>query len=399
MPTLPDPARIRLPLLAGAVAVLLAAGLVGTATVTPDAATLAPPATATTGGPAPVSGDEALRAEVARLQAYVTKTRGLAFDGPVPVVLLDDEAFKARVTEGADEDAEALEDLEQVLQALALIEDDDDIAAAVTTVLAEGTVGFYDPETNELVVRGSALTPGFRQVAVHELTHAAQDQRFDLHRPALDEADDERGLGFQALIEGDATRIDEAYLETLSAADRRRAEEENGGGDADFGSVPDVVLQLFSFPYAIGPAFVEAVVEAGGQARLDAAFQAPPTTSEQLLHPDRFLAGEAAKAVAEPAADAEVFDRGSLGELGILLLLQDVVDERQVVTAAEGWGGDRYVAWDAGGGRTCVRVAFVMDTDRDADELLTALRRWVADVGDAKVERAPGGPITFTTCG
>ena len=76
-----------------------------------------------------------------------------------------------------------------------------------------GVVGFYDPETDELVVRGAALTPYVRTTIAHELVHALDDQHLDLDRPEYDEADDEIGFGFSSVVEGNARRVENAYRE------------------------------------------------------------------------------------------------------------------------------------------------------------------------------------------
>jgi hypothetical protein len=233
-------------------------------------------------------------------------------------------------------------------------------------------------------------------VLAHELTHALQDQYFDLDRPELDKRNDETAQAFTGLVEGDAVRIQDRYVGSLSAADQGAVarEEQSFAGDAP--NVPPVLLSLLAFPYRTGPPLVQSVLEAGGQSRLDAAFAAPPTTSEQLLHPQRFLAGDEAKPVTAPAAGGRVFDRGVWGELGYLLLLAPDLGAASASRASGGWGGDRYVAWREGS-RTCVRIAAVMDTDADRAELLSALRRWAGRHDGATVEAA--GPITLTSCG
>ena len=103
-------------------------------------------------------------------------------------------------------------------------------------------------------------------------------------------------------------------------------------------------------------------------------------------------------AVAAPPADGEVIDSGTYGELTLLITLSDVVDVETARRAADGWGGDAYVAWREGEA-TCVRVAFVMDTPRDRAELVEAWR----DVG-GRAPRRPtvataGDTVTVSACG
>src|SRR5205814_1136238 len=226
-----------------------------------------------------------------------------------------------------------------------------DEATAEDSLLGDAVAGFYDPKSKALVVRGVKLTPYVRQVMVHELTHALQDQWFSIDRPDLDKANDERPDGFQALVEGDAVRVDGEYRASLPKAEQRQAEqEENGQASGVDQSVPPVLIELLTFPYQVGPDFTRALLQAGGTGRLDGAFTNPPTTTEQLLHPQKFLAGEGAKPVTPPPADGKTIDTGVLGEFGLdVVLEQGIADGTlsgdDVQRAAAGWGGDQYVAW------------------------------------------------------
>ena len=329
---------------------------------------------------------------VPSLQAFVAKERGLEFKGPVQVTLLGDKAFKERLEDSGEEDLDEVRDAEAVLQAMGLLDRDVDLAAVVRSFSAGAVLGFYDPEANELVVRGAEPTPFVRVVLVHELTHALEDQQFDLDR---DELGDEAFLGFQALAEGSATRIEDRYRATLSRSERRSvARDEQERGASVPGNVPRVVEVLFGFPYAFGPELVDAVVRAGGQARLDAAFTNPPASSEQVLDPRRYLRGDPPRPVPVPRADADSFDDGEIGQLFLSLMLRAELDDDEAADAADGWGGDHYVAW-RDGNRTCVRMTFVMDTAKDTDELAAALAEWARERSGA----ASASGTSLRTCG
>ena len=346
----------------------------------------------------------ALEQELPALLRFVEQARGLTFTREVKVTLLGDRDFRRRLL-GTDntrtpEDREELQSTERVLQGLGLLDRDVDLEQAIASLFGAAVTGFYDTEKDDLVVRGDELTPARRVTLVHELTHALQDQHFDIARPDLDDRDDEASQGLTGLVEGDAVRIERQYVDSLPTEQQKAIEAEEaelaGGIDA---STPQVLLQLVGFPYIVGPEFVEAIVAAGGQARLDAAFASPPTTSEQLLHPERFLAGDGPKEVATPPAGGKVIDEGVLGELGLLLFLREAVGDG-AREASRGWGGDRYVAW-ADGGRTCVRANVTMDTPEDARRLRRALER-AADRDEGISVRAAGAapsPVTVTSCG
>ena len=340
-----------------------------------------------------------LATEVRELQAFVATIRDLDFKADVDVALLEDGPFQERLLEDAEEDRDDIEVTGRVMRAVGLLDGDVDLFEVLSGFLGDAVVGFYDPETDELVVRGGRLTPYRRATLVHELTHALDDQWFDLHRPELDEGDnDERSLGFSALVEGDAVRVEDAYRDTLSRAERLQAqlEEQELASGIDLEGLPLAVPRIIGFPYANGPSFVRALLEAGGEELVNRTFERPPTTSEHILDPDAWLAGEPVVAVPRPEAEGPVLDEGLYGRSSLELTLEPVLGTEDAARAAEGWGGDRYVVWDAGEGRTCVRARFVMDDDDELAELTRELRAWAGELG-AEVE-PDARSVQFTSC-
>lgn len=336
---------------------------------------------------------------------FVEQHRGLKFKSDVPVTLLDDVAFKERLlgkSSSSKTPSEQLTIASKELKALHLIDKSVDLGAATDTLLGAGVSGFYDPKSKSLVVRGVAATPYVRQVLVHELTHAVQDQWFGIDRPALDKANDEQATAFQAVFEGDAVRIEDEYHNAMSQADQRQADKEaqSQGGGLPAGT-PQVLLELISFPYIVGPDFIRTLQQAGGQAKVDDAFVHPPTTSAELIDVQRFLSGVKAKSVAAPHADAAGFDTSVLGEFGLLLLLERApgFSNTQAVRIGDTWGGDNYVAWDSGSG-ACVRDNIVADNPADESQLDAALQTWANSVPKGTFTPANNGqPAQFTACG
>jgi len=186
-----------------------------------------------------------------------------------------------------------------------------------------------------------------------------------------------------------------AELEATTAADEQAAIDAEDSAGPEPSGEPDVFTQFFAFPYQVGPRLVQALLDAGGQARLDEAFRRPPVSTEQAIHPDRFLRGDAIKDVALPAADGAVIDEGTLGEMGLVMLVDSATSRSVALKAGEGWGGDHYVAW-ASGAKTCVRFNVVMDTAQDTTELLSGLRNWAANNPGATVRGT--GPVAVTNC-
>jgi hypothetical protein len=336
---------------------------------------------------------------VAELSHFVASARQLDFKHPVPVTFLDDRRFRSRLLAESGQDKADVELTGRVLRAVGLLGKGDDLYASLLEFTGDAVVGFYDPRSGDLVLRGTTITPYVRMTLAHELTHALDDQWFRLDRPALDHGDDEAALAFTSLAEGDAVRVGERFRAAMSAADRTQAaiEEEKRSAGVDVTNVPRIVQQVVTFPYTAGPPFVHALLVSGGERRVDAAFRTPPTTSEDILDPTGWLNGRRPLRPPVPKADGRVIDKGIYGLSSLLATLEPVVGTDEATRAATGWGGDAYVAWDAGRGSTCVRATFAMDTPGDLDELTTAIREWATEQG-AEVERDER-TVTFTSCG
>ncbi|HUF33859.1 MAG TPA: hypothetical protein VMN58_11705 [Acidimicrobiales bacterium] len=378
----------------------MAALLVGGGGASPEAPTTtsqqASPTTTTTLDDAPPARDELLEA-VEELSAFVEEERGLPFLDEVDVELLDDEAFRRRLLDDVVADREELQTTAALLRALRLLDDGVDLEAVLLSFLGDAVVGFYDSDTSELVLRGAEVSPYVRSTLVHELTHALDDQHFGLDRPELDDADDESAFAFLSLVEGSAVRVEQAWVATLSSDERRRlqVEELALGAGIDLESVPPVVPQLIAFPYVVGPRFVDVLLDEGGNDRLDAAFEDPPTTSAQILRPELYLAGVGAVPVPVPPPEGPVVDEGAFGLWSAMLTLESAVPAAAVRDVVETWTGDSFVAWEDRG-RTCLRAAFASDDGGDA--MLRAWDRWASGHPDATVGRT-GDLVTMTACG
>jgi hypothetical protein len=345
----------------------------------------------------PGSGSDDLETVVAEITAWVEEERGLAFEEDPSVELADEGEFQERLLADFDDDADELQESEDELRALGLIDADVDFEAELRELVGVAVLGFYDPETDELVVRAGDITPLARITIAHELVHALDDQHFDLDRPEYDDDASEVGTGFGALTEGNASVIDQRFTALLTDDERAAADAEEAQLAASIDpQIPLILRQLLRLPYELGPVLVDALVEEGGQEALDAAFEEPPTTSEQLLDPQRYLDGEEAIEVPapEPDGDGEILYEGSFGAISLGFVLGEPLAGEVI----EGWGGDAYVLW-RDGDQVCARATFVGDTDEDTEQIAGALRSWAAGHPDAQVTPTEGGFVTFTACG
>jgi hypothetical protein len=340
-----------------------------------------------------------LEAVVTEISAFVEQEEGLAFQEPVDVELLGEGDFQERLLADFDEDVDTMQQDEVLYTALGLIPPELDMVESMRSLLGAGVVGFYDPETGELVVRGAALTPYVRTTIAHELTHALDDQHHDLDRPEYDDAADEVGFGFSAVVEGNARRVESAYRDSLSEDEQIQAdtEELTLSTGFDFGSIPLALLQLITAPYELGQPLVDQIVEDRGKAGLAAALADPPDTSEQVIDPDAYEAGEAAIDVPHPQAQGTVVDEGVVGQLVIELVLATEIGRDEGHDAADGWGGDWAVTWQDGD-RSCAAVTLVGDDVEETEELRQAFDHWAEARDGVTIAPSGGGPFTVQSC-
>ena len=342
----------------------------------------------------------------------VEDERGLDFEHPVHVEFLPDAEFSADVTaeetELTEEDQREIEQFTGLLRALGLVRGDLDLFEATNDLMGEGILGYYSYDDERIRMRGEELTPAVRSTLVHELTHALQDQHFDLgaRLEDFDESDDLAGrTAFEALVEGDASRIETAYRASLSDEDRATLDEAQAEEVEAFESgtteVPEILSTFVGAPYALGEALLQLALETDGNDAVDDLFDDPPSTDEHLFDPWTLIADDdEALEVAEPviADGEEEFDRGPFGALTWYLMLAERLDPVTALDATDGWGGDAYVAFDREGS-TCARVRYRADTPEDLEEMEAALRSWIDAGGDApaSVDRA-GDELVFESC-
>ena len=295
---------------------------------------------------------------------------------------------------------------EEVLKLLGLLEPSVDLRKVSATVFGEGVAGYYDPRTKRLrIVQGAQTTNRFLEeiTLAHELTHALEDQRFGLDLEDTSGSDD-AALARLALVEGSATAVMLTYGERHFSADQSIAGLFASLGQ-DTGDLPPFIEAQLVFPYLGGQAFVQRLFATGNNSWkvLNAADRfRPPASSEQVLHPDKYLAVE------QPLKVRLEVGRG-LGEGGWRRTAAGTWGEWATgellgdPASAEGWGGDRYELWQQPTG-TCQapcrqRDALVMrwrwDTRADAREFETALREWLPREPGPSAVVAAGRDVTL----
>jgi hypothetical protein len=309
-------------------------------------------------------------AAVPVLAGYAEQARGLRFRRP-PAVRVADAATVARAaaeSTAVDSGGRALTD-----RALGFV------GQPPTT----SPVAAYSYRQHAVYLRQDQPVDAAARVAlVHGLTLALQDQNADvagLRRQAADDPDRTRALA--ALVEGDASRIELAYLASLPAGDQTaiRTRHDDSPSPSSYGEL------AAAFPTTAGRDFAAALAQQGGNPALDAAFRRPPTSTAQVIDPKAYQDGIEPLGVRAPAGEGQRVDAGTLGEFGLAAL---ITGGRRATNAggAGRWLGDSYGPFGPGGAcaptstscwRTASRASSSCATSASS-QAGTAGRRWSA---------------------
>lgn len=345
--------------------------------------------------------DAALTTRLDRIEHEVSTVRQLPLKAPIHLEFKTRDDLKREVTQDLANQyttADQARD-ERVLAAFGFIPAGTDLLKIQQNVQGEQIAGYYDSHTDQMVVvRSSDNTSSFSALDeitfAHEVTHALQDQNFNLDGLLRQQGSalDDQSLALLALVEGDATSCQVDYLLANKSLIPALAAQV---ADPDFSSdqldkAPAYIRQTLLFPYDQGSTFVDALKQNGGWAKVDSAYQRPPVSTEQILHPEKYLADEQPVPVTIPDLGPTLgsgwmpVETNDLGELGIRILLSGQSNSKEQANRdAAGWGGDRYEAWGKGD-QTALVWRSTWDTGSDATQFAAGLgayeaQRWKVD--------------------
>lgn len=363
---------------------------------------LATPAIAQTPAPA------RLLAEARAIARQVAAIRGLPIERPIDFEVSDRASVQAyaRASMARQMPSRRWADYQALLVHTGLIPPGTDLEELVVELYAEQIAGYYDPARKTFYLADWLPELLQRGVVAHEVTHALQDQHFDLERWLAEVSPTEDGsLARAAVAEGDAMASMIAYLlEPVGAAVEDLPPlsallEGQAGAISDaypsFQAAPPALQRLLMFPYVEGSDFVRAALGRGGWRAVDRLYADPPASTEQILHPERYFgARDEPRAIdLPPEAAGEPLVRGSWGEFGTALVLgAALADSALPALAARGWDGDRYGLWRLPGGGVSYVWVTAWDAPSDAARFADAYAQGALDrvAGAARITTAEG---------
>mgnify|MGYP006286283415 CR=1 FL=1 len=369
--------------------------------------------------------DSELDAVVGRAMARVEYVRSLEFEETVPVEVISRETYREQLSSSLDNSsAEKTMHVDVVLEAMLMLGENESSKTAQQNTLGSGVLGQYDPANDTIqIVSENTTTPKMNEITLaQELFHALQDQHFGLE---TDAKTTDGHNGKDGIIEGDGNYVDYRYQQRCEGSwdclMPQNGGASGGSGDIHFG----FQLTLFQ-PYSDGPPFVEEIFSAGGWEAVNAIYDRPPTSSEQVIHPEAYrsdppvnvsfrdTSGEDWEILAVPEQEVN-YDTVGEGGMAVMTLYpfwasgQQARSERlQSFVNVEGgqvnpldpynysfpetagWGGDRVYPYVREDSFETNETGYVWktawDTERDAEEFLAEYYELLSFYGADPVE-------------
>jgi hypothetical protein len=292
----------------------------------------------------------------------MSQITGLKVLAPLKKSLRSREEIRAYVIKQMNEEknpAERYAD-QRSAEAFGLLPKGFDLDSFMVNVLTEQVEGLYDPKTREFYIADWSPLADQRMVMAHELTHALEDQHFQIEswvKGARPNEDAE--LARDAVLEGNAMAAMVDYLMLGTGRSLKDLPDFDPGAlIGDLGSTPTLqkappfLKDVLIFPYLSGLTFSAAVMRNTGWAAVPGLFEKPPVSTQQILHPALYRAGKIPATVTLPRLEKLLgdnwskLDEDTMGEFGWKEVLKQFLDNDRAKTMAAAWDGDRYAVYE-----------------------------------------------------
>ena len=321
-----------------------------------------------------------------------SKIRGLKQKKKVPCYVRDKDKVKQYLLDTIEEKmpVEKLKNEGTLYKALGFLPNNFDYKNGIVELYLSQLGGYYDPEDDYFVM--AAWMPAVLQttIAVHELTHALQDQEFDL-AVLIDplKGTSDQLMARSALVEGDATAVMFDYSRNVMGQPGLAAQDnvdsiimQNVAGAAfmtGMNTTPSSLQYMLLFPYTSGLRFAHHLLKKGGYKEIDKAFRELPGTTEEVLHPEKYYSTAkdyvliTDEEVLKNYPNTKIVYKDTFGEFSVSALLSTFTkDHLKAAKAAAGWGGDLAAILSEENGKSFVVWDTRWDSNKDAEEFFTA---------------------------
>jgi hypothetical protein len=342
----------------------------------------------------PAVGQQSLFSDIGTIQQGLAEITGFRFTRPVPYSSINKEQLRAYLEQRIKHSIKPsdLRAEELMLKLLGLVPADYDLRQSTIDLLTEQAAAFYDYDKRKLfVLEGPGASADTHMALVHELAHALADQYFHLGRFIHEGLrSDDSSTARLAVMEGQASWLMTAYLSKESGGPADVADaaldlmtQTLEGASAQypvFSNAPLYIRESLVFPYSRGMLFQNAVYRKLGRASFSEVFLRPPVSTQQILHPERYLARRVPFIPAMPrvpdSREFRTLTEGTLGELDYRILLSQYAGKETGEALASHLTGGFYKLLEHKRHKTPA-IVFVSqwDTEESARQCLEQYRR------------------------
>jgi hypothetical protein len=323
----------------------------------------------------PAEAKELFRS-VDEILRFASKDTGLPIKKKVKRTIVSRPQVEKYIGDKFKDDADRIrfERSELVEKKFGLLPRTFDLHSFLIKLLTEQVAGYYDEKTRTMNLLDWNEPDMQRPVMAHELTHALQDQSYNLEKMSKhDEEIEKHGLeGLDALIsndeestcrsavlEGQAMIVlldyvlapqDGSVQKMPQIVDMMQASMDKSRGSPVFDSAPLLLQEELAFPYRQGMKFIRDLLVAGGkQLAYQRVLEHMPQTTREIMEPKEYLAGRRVPALLLPdlgflKKDYEPYDAGAVGQLDVSILLRTYADEEMDKRLSTEWRGGAYYA-------------------------------------------------------
>ena len=327
--------------------------------------------------------------------ADVVRIRHLEPKGPIAKGLKSRDQIETYLRRRLEQDYPPEEVLaeQKLLIKLGLIPDDTDLGELLVLLFTEQIAGLYDFEANTFYIADWIPLEIQKPVMAHELTHALQDQYFDLSSLLQSGKDnDDAMLAKAALVEGEGFSVmlqyalDNMGTRFLDIPDIVKLSRTSLAMTAEQYQVlthaPEYLRESLLFPYIYGARFVQAYLRRNSWKELSNLYAELPGSTEQILHPEKYMDERDIPVTVESSELPLQLDgswkqiyQNVLGEFSLYLLLKQFIDLPAAEQASQGWDGDSVQLHEAKAGQLTLILRSVWDSKKDASEFFNAYQK------------------------
>ncbi|MGA2960166.1 MAG: hypothetical protein ABSD96_00715 [Candidatus Korobacteraceae bacterium] len=388
----------------------------------------------------PKEAEELFRS-VDEILAFVSKDTGFPIKDKVKRKLANRDEVEQYIARHMqeDKDTQRLERSAASLKKLGLLPRDFELRPFLLGLLKEQVAGFYDAKTKTVYLLDWVDAEAQKPVLAHELTHALQDQSYNLSQWAEDSkhaksdqeemALEEAQSAREAVLEGQAMLVLLDYMlapagrsvaDSPSVVDVMKGAMVEGGQTPMFAKAPLFLREALTFPYTFGLDFERQVMAKKGRGgAYKGVFENPPRDTRQVMEPETYLAGENIPELTVPKLDAVLkggykrYDFGGLGQFDVTMLLWQWYGKQTGAQIPQAWRGGYYFTYERVGhqGNPYVLVSLTRwATEAAAKEFASlyagSLVKRYQDVSEVKPSREGSGewkteegPVEVSTLG